>query len=151
MFELRMKLMKLCIIYIGGIGLFCLISPVFGYPLDFPKETIVIIKQVLPLFIGFLTVGARYFTQTNIQRPAETVSKKNIGAINSIVNWSFWLFTILIIALFSAFGYSGSRWAQHGHGMSIDDFTLILTIILSIVTGTVGTIVTFAFAQENGK
>lgn len=145
MHKLRMKLVRLSVVYAGSIGVFCLVAPIFGYPIDFPSESIIVVKQLLPIFIGFLAAGANYFTQGYSEETDESVSAVRLKGLNTIVNLSFWLFTVLTVALFFAFGYSGSRWAQPGQGMSIDDLTLLLAILLSVMTGTVGIIVTFVF------
>lgn len=144
MHKLRLKLVRLSVIYAGGIGVFCLIAPIFGYPLGFPSESIAVLKQILPIFIGFLVVGMRYFTGTPAPEPK--VDAQRVKSLNMVLNWSFGLFTVLTVALFSAFGFSGSRWAAPGQGMSLDDFTLVMAILLSIVTGSIGLLVTFVFA-----
>lgn len=151
MHQFRIRIIKLSIYYAGSIVLFCLIAPILNYPLQFPGEAIKVIQQVFPVFVGFIAAGIRFFVTADGAANYSSKQTPQIKALDNILTYCIFLFGILTACLFFVFGYSGSRWVQPGSGMSLDDLTLLLALLLSLLTGTLGTIVTFAFRDPQKK
>ena len=149
MHRFRMRLILLTTIYTGAIGIFCLISPFFRYPLKFPEESIKVLQLILPVFIGFLVAGVRFYTTSEVFNEPLT---QRVRVLFKLLNWSFSLFAVLTCSVFLAFGLSGSRFAEARGGMDINDLMLLISLLLTLLTGTVGAMVNFAFpATQSSK
>jgi hypothetical protein len=138
----RLQLVKMSILYSGAIGVFCLIAPFLHYPLEFPDESIKVLQLILPVFIGFLVAGVRFYTT------AETIDEPitpRVVTLTKLLQWSFSLFTVLTVTVFLVFGLSATSLVSPRRGMDIDQLTLLLSLLLTLLTGTVGAMVTFAF------
>lgn len=118
-----------------------MIAPIAGYPLSYPREPLTMIQQIAPVFIGYMALGARFFVQGNIE---ETPNPRTVFLL-LLLNLFFFVFLAIFALVIIGFGYSNSHWADPGSGMTLDDFSLITSITLSLLTGTIGTLAAYAF------
>ena len=145
--KLRLRVVVWSAVYTMGAGVFCVIAPVFGYPLEFPKESLRIVQLILPVFVGFLVASARYFVaDARRSVPVEDVQRAKV--LSSALFIYFLTFTVLLIAVFASFGLSSSKWASPRQAMGIDDLTMLISVLLSFFTGSAGLIVEYVFRLE---
>jgi len=145
MYRLRMRLVAMSASSAGLLGVFILLAPLLGYPLRYPDEPVQLAQQILPIFIGYLVAAVRFFT---VEEEGTNVGRRRVATLEKLLNWSFLLFTILFVTLLFAFGFSNSRYSPlpPGSGMGLQAFSLYLTLLLSLLTGTVGYLSTFLFS-----
>lgn len=125
---------------ITGLQMIFLISaPALGYPLSYPKN-LDLLQIVSPVFLGYLGSASHFIFQS----PAPTVTVQN-QFLGLLLKGPIVIYTLAVVAAFSAFGYSNGSGVTPGAGMSVDNLSAALTICLGLLAVTTGVLSSYLF------
>ena len=139
--QLRYRIFLLSGVTLACIVTFFLIAPILGYPLHFPKDSMLIIQQFAPVFVGYMALGTKFFTEGDV---AERDDPRLVH-LRKLLMYSFSIYCVLMISVTAVFGLSNSRFASPGSGLSVEDFTLITSLVTAFLSATIGSIVSYSF------
>jgi hypothetical protein len=131
---------------------FLILAPYIGYPLK-PGESLAVVRVVTPVFLGFL--GAASIFVTKVHQEISDIRGDSGRLLGFLIFGPFLLFFVSMISLLLAFYIGNSpRQTIVGIGITVDDLTSWISIILGILTVTAGVISNSLFGlerQENSK
>jgi hypothetical protein len=149
----REWIVRASLLITGATFLFFLAAPALRYPLLW-DQSFKIFQIVLPVFLGYLGSAAHFVFKPENEKPSEgntaerdaTIAKKNIFAL--LIKGPIYLFAIIAAAAIAAFGYSNSRWAAEGSGISPDTLATVFSLALGLLAVTTNVGVSYLFATE---
>jgi hypothetical protein len=115
---------------------FLILAPYVGYPLK-ASESLAVVRIVTPVFLGFLGAASIFVTKAHqeIIRPR--------GESGSLIGYLiFGPFLLFFVSMVS------SPHATAGNGMTVDELTSWISIVLGILTVTVGVISNSLFGVD---
>lgn len=128
---------------LGFTLLFFILSPYLGYPLEF-KQAMRLMQIIFPIFLGYLGSAVTFvFGQTDSEEIY--ISNHRAELLRYLTIGPSFVFIFALIASLTAFGLSNSGVATPGGGISVDDLASLITILLGIMSATVGAIVVYLF------
>jgi hypothetical protein len=127
---------------IASQAIFLLIAPVFGYPLEFPKN-LSLLQILIPVMLGYLGSAAHFIFMS----PPPEVRTDN-ELLGVMVKGPVIVYAIVTAAAYFAFGYSNRNGAAIGSGMSVDSLNNAISLTLGILAATTGVIVSYLFVTS---
>jgi hypothetical protein len=120
---------------------FLLVAPVFGYPLEYPKN-LDLLQIVMPVFLGYLGAAAHFIFQN--PAPAVPVQNKFLGLL---VRGPLAIYILAAGGALVAFGYANRASVQPGKGptMSVPNLATALSLSLGVLAVTTGVISSYLF------
>lgn len=143
----RVWLVNASLVISGLFMLFTVLSPIFGYPLEF-TQALRLTEIVFPVFFGYL--GSAVFFLIG-QGKKTKVRPGSSTLLSTLVKGPIILFGLGGVAAFTAFGISNSANAPPGEGMSVDTLALIFTGLISLLAGTTSALVAHLFSVQQKK
>ena len=124
---------------------FLILAPYVGYPLK-ASESLAVVRIVTPVFLGFLGAASIFVTKAHqeIIRPRG----ESGSLIGYLIFGPFLLFFVSMVSLLLAFYLGNSPHATAGNGMTVDELTSWISIVLGILTVTVGVISNSLFGVD---
>ncbi|MDR3469925.1 MAG: hypothetical protein P4M07_28690 [Xanthobacteraceae bacterium] len=126
----------------GAQDIFLIVSPVLGFPLEYPKN-LNLLQIVSPALLGYLGAAAHFAFMT----PPPKV-EVNSDLLGPLVKGPVFLYALVMIATFAAFGYSNRSGAAIGTGMSVDALNMAVSISLGILAAITSIAVAGLFASD---
>ena len=141
----RIWLIKWSIAITGALFLFFAAAPAIRYPLKY-EDAFDILKIIVPLFVGYLSSGARYV----VGQPNDEGDQlaPNHELLTVLLKWPIWIFCACSIVLLSAFGYSNSG-RFTGDGMTPKTLSLFVSALLSVLAATTSMISVQLFREKS--
>ena len=121
--------------------LFLFVCPVFGFPLEFPKN-LDLLQIVSPVFLGYLG-SATHFIFQNPVKPVP-VQRQFLGLL---VKGPIIIYVLVVIGAIAAFGYSNRINAAAGSGMSVNNLATALSIALGLLAVTTSVLSAYLFVS----
>jgi len=122
---------------------FFLVAPVFGYPLQYPKN-LDLLQIVSPVFLGYLGAASHFI----FQNPAPSIPVQN-QYLGLLIKGPLIIYTIAVGGALAAFGYSNRADSEIGSGMSVDNLATALSIALGVLAVTTGVLSSYLFVAPN--
>lgn len=127
---------------------FFALAPVYGAPLSYDQSYIVI-KQIAPIFIGYVGQAAYYVTR---QKHISGTEIPKEGALIFILTIGpFLVFTIIMVAIIFAFTVSNNIDRPPDTGMSFARLTDWISILLGLFSASVSVITAWLFGSGEVK
>lgn len=123
--------------------LFLIICPSLDYPINYPKN-IDILQMITPVFLGYLGAATHFIFQNQV--PHVPVQHQFLGPL---VKGPIIIYATGVAGAFFAFGYSNRESAPIGTGMSVDNLSMSLSVLLGILSITTGVITSYLFVAPN--
>jgi hypothetical protein len=120
------------------------VGPAVNLPLDY-NQSFTVVKQVAPVFIGYLGQCAYYVTRKQQSEARLVIPEKNL--IYAISVGPFVIFSTIFSAIIAVFIFSNRPDAPPDTGMSFNRFTDWITILLGLFTATVSVVTAWLFAE----
>lgn len=135
----------------AGTFLFLVLGPALGYPLDWDQIPR-LFEIILPVFLGYLGSASHFVFRGQAPAANEAIAQRNDGIdqraslLGVIVRGPIIVFSVAIVAVAFAFGYSNRVNAAPGSGMSIDQLAASITALLGILAVTTNVAVSYLFS-----
>jgi hypothetical protein len=141
----RLWLLVADFILTGGVMVFFVISPAFGYPLTY-DESYQVMQIVFPVFVGYLATAVAF-----VVRPAaeQAIDENRLSVLRLLMRGPIVVFGAGILIVWIVFGYSNSRYGIPGAGMSLKVFSNLHTALLGILAATTGGLIAFLFPAKD--
>ena len=128
----------------GLIFVFFLFAPAIGFPVIF-SQSLGILEVVLPVFLGYLVSAATFVFRSNTV-PDELVFRRDASSlVGLLIRGPLVVFAAALVALIAAFGVTNSPSASPGSGMSVDQLTAGISVILGLLAVTTNVAVSYLF------
>ena len=144
----RRLIIKWSLVVTGVTFLFLILAPAFGYPLDWDQVPR-LFEVILPVFLGYLGSASHFAFRRPPAIPAVQTFREDLGAL--LVKGPIVVFSVAVVALGIAFGYSNRRTASLGSGMSVDRLAGPLAAILGLLTVRTNVAVSYLFSGSCPK
>jgi hypothetical protein len=140
--EARLWLIKATLGITAALFLFFLVAKPLGFPLRDWDEAWSILRIVLPTFLAYLGSATHFLTRN----PQDENQSPRLGkAMAFMVRAPVWTFGFLCLALLFVFGWGSREAASPGEGMSIDQLSTGISILLGFLAVTTGSLIAFLF------
>ena len=140
----RTRIILFSLAVTGSLLPFLFIGPAVGYPLQ-PPQARQLIAVIIPVFLSYLGAGIAYVFKGTPAEPEPNPERRSL--LGLLINGAFLVFTLCLLSLIGAFGYSNRLSALPGTGMEFTEFAAGMTAILGILTSTVGASMVYLFGQ----
>ncbi|WP_203019097.1 hypothetical protein [Rhizobium rosettiformans] len=127
---------------------FFALAPVYGAPLSYDQSYIAI-KQIAPIFIGYVGQAAYYVTRQNGTTGKDKL--KEGGFIYILSVGPFLVFTVIMVAIIFAFTVSNNIDSPPDTGMSFARLTDWISILLGLFSASVSVITAWLFGNGESK
>jgi xanthine/uracil permease len=121
---------------------FLLVAPAINYPLMYPKN-INMLQIITPVFVGYLGAATHFIFKSPVPQV-----EANKQFLRPLVVGPIIIYVLAFVAAFGTFGYTNRSGAPIPGGMSVDNLTTALSIILSILAATTGVLISYLFAVD---
>lgn len=143
--EARRWLLTASLLACGGVFAFFLVAPALGYPLSF-AESFQLLQLVFPVFVGYAGQAA-YFLFANQALQPKPLSQPDLFTL--ILKGPLIVFLASFVVLCTVFGWvNRPGQAVVGTGMTPEQFSLALSVLLGLLTVTTNAVVSFLFGKE---
>ena len=138
--EARRWILKTSLMVCAGVFAFFMIAPALGYPLSF-AESFRLMQLVFPVFVGYAGQAA-YFLFAGQNAPQIQLAQPDLFSL--ILKGPIVVFLISFFLLCAVFGWV-NRTGQTviGSGMTPEQFSLALAVLLGLLTVTTNAVVSF--------
>jgi hypothetical protein len=124
--------------------LFFLLAPATDFPLTFP-QSLRVLEVVLPVFLGYLGSAASFVFQPGAGAD-KLAFRPNASSLVGLLIWGpLVVFTIALLAIIVTFSITNRLDATPGQGMSIDQLTAGISVILGLLAVTTNVAVSYLF------
>jgi hypothetical protein len=123
---------------------FFTLAPVVGYPLRYSQAQSVL-QIVLPVFLGYLGAASQFVFQRS-PPPDDAVGTHPLTGL--LVKGPMAVFSLMMVVLIVAFGYSNRMAAPPGDGMSAEQLSAGVTAAMGLLAVTTNVIVAYLFSVE---
>ena len=138
----RIWLVVASLIIVAIYFLFFILSPLFGYPLQF-RDSVRLFEIVLPVFLGYLGNASYFiFRRGKPKKPIQLETLTSIMVCGPII-----IFSLVVASVIFAFGYTNRLNAVPGTGMHIDMLAGILAAALGLLTVTTNFMISYIFSD----
>jgi len=128
----------------GFLFLFYVVAPAFGYPLEY-DQSIRLAQINTPVFLGYLGSATRFLFSGDSDR-ARIIKAELAPLLGMLVVGPILIFVLSTIACLVAFGWTNRQSAPPGFGLSVDNLSIFLTVILGLLAVTTGVVVSYLFS-----
>jgi hypothetical protein len=129
---------------------FFLLAPATGFPLVF-DQSLRILQIVLPVFLGYLGSASSFVFRSDSSED-QLAFRRGTSSLASLLTLGPVLaFTIALSALIIAFGVTNRPNAPPGSGISIDQLTTGISIILGLLAVTTSVAVNYLFGGGHNE
>jgi hypothetical protein len=143
--QARKILIVSSLVITGGQLIFFLVAPSVGFPLAYPMN-LSLLQIISPLFLGYLGAAAHFVFKD--PTPQIQVNNEFLGVL---VVGPVAIYFIAVIAAFGAFRYSNREGAPIPGGISVENLSTALSIILSVLAATTSVLISYLFAANRSE
>lgn len=134
--------------FTGTILIFFMCAPAMGYPLEF-AQSLRLLEIILPVFLGYLGSAALFVFGTD-QPEHRTILKEGTHELTAyLIKGPIIVFALALSALIIAFWRTNNANAQPGSGISVDQLSVGISLILGLLTVTTNIAVGFLFRTSS--
>ncbi len=142
----RTRIIMFSLALTGALLPFLFLGPALGYPLS-PPQAGQMISVIVPVFLSYLGAAVAYVFKPGGET-LPTAGPQTRPLLGMLINGGFIVFTLSLASLLVAFGYSNRLSAPPHSGMEFSDFAAGITVILGILTSTVGASMVYLFGMR---
>jgi hypothetical protein len=135
----------------GVMFLFFLLAPAVGFPLLF-AQSLRILEVILPVFLGYLGSAASFVFRSSSGADEVGFRKSASSLIGLLIAGPIVIFAVSLLAIILAFGITNRPGAPPGSGISVDQLTAGVSVILGLLVVTTNVAVGYLFGGgDNAK
>jgi len=128
----------------ASVFVFFLLSPALGFPLTF-DQSLRVLEVVLPVFLGYLGSAASFVFRAGSQADAAVFRRGAASLAGLLIVGPIAIFTLSLFAIILAFGFTNRAGASPGSGISLNQLTAGISIILGLLVVTTNVAVGYLF------
>lgn len=133
------------ILIVGLTVFFFILAPAFGYRLEY-ADVWPLAKPILPVFLGFLGIAVQFIGQDSPGGRGR--ARRAPPLLLPLVAGPIGIYLLGFIALVVAYGVTNRADAPLGEGMSKEDLSTWITVLLGILAATTNAAVAILFRTE---
>lgn len=129
----------------GSVFLFFLLAPATGFPLVF-AQSLRILEVALPVFLGYLGSAARFVFRSGSDADEVAFRRSASPLVGLLIRGPLIVFAFALGAIVLAFGLTNRPDAAPGSGVSVDQLTAGISIILGLLAVTTNVAISYLFS-----
>lgn len=124
--------------------LFFILAPVAGFPIQF-SQSFRVLEVIVPVFLGYLGTAALFVFRAGVPEDDIEFRPAVANLVGLLVKGPVLVFGLGTIALIAAFGLSNGKDAAAGTGVSLDQLSGGMSMILGLLAVTTNVAVAYLF------
>jgi hypothetical protein len=124
--------------------IFFLLGPAIGFPLTF-AQSLRILEVILPVFLGYLGSAASFAFRSTSDTDDVVFRKNATSLIGLLIVGPLVVYFVSIISIVLAFGITNRPGAAAGSGITFDQLTAGISVILGLLAVTTNVAVGYLF------
>jgi hypothetical protein len=128
----------------GGLLVFFLLAPAAGYPILF-AQSLRVLEVLLPTFLGYIGTAAFFVFRADSSADLAVFRKTSAPLVGMLIRGPVLVFSLSLTVLIIAFGIMNSPAAPPGSGISFDQLTAGVSVILGLLAVTTNVAISYLF------
>jgi hypothetical protein len=128
---------------------FFLLAPALGYPLMF-SQSLRVLEIVIPVFLGYLGTATSFVFRSSQRADVLEFRQGALPLARLLIYGPIFVFSFALAAIVLAFGLTNRSESPPGSGITIDQLTASLSIVLGFLAVTTTVAVSYLFGGDGG-